>query len=160
MDVQENANLTKSPATSHESGCRYWDPWTAAYKESSALLSMHKSQALKDDEMVRIRDKLYLPLVPQQIRILKLLSGLPTEPLKCMLLRATITTVDGCRLDEIDHERNLVQFDALSYSWVSGMFFLDSYTKASLAVPKQIVADSISLQRVALSLIVRLSATA
>lgn len=62
-------------------------------------------------------DVLYEPLVPYQIRILKLLPGQRQAVLRGILLRATLTPGTGARLDELHTERRMVEFDALSYAW-------------------------------------------
>lgn len=68
---------------------------------------------------------IYLPLIPQQIRVLKLIPGRVHEPLRCLLLRATLVHLHAVRLDEPDHERSLVEYECISYCWGTNLNQLD-----------------------------------
>lgn len=107
---------------SPESSCKYRDVLTARHQGSGMLqLPSTHLRVLADDWKAESCHRLYRPLISQQIRILELECGTGVQPLRCRLLRATLTSVDGCRLDEESGPRELVEFDALSYSWVSAL---------------------------------------
>ena len=76
------------------------------------LRSEHKSPSQADLQI--LSQKLYSPIKPWQTRILRLQPGRQDEPLNCTLEVAELVCFEGVGLGA---EQELVQFEALSYSW-------------------------------------------
>lgn len=75
---------------------------------------LHRREAATKAEMMHVSNQLYSPIKPWQTRILRLQPGQPHEPISCKLEVAELVCFEGIGLSG---EPELVQFEALSYSW-------------------------------------------
>jgi hypothetical protein len=81
-----------------------------------AQVSRHEDElrAANDSQMRKISAELYSPIKPWQTRILRLQPGQPGDPVVCNLDIAELVCFEGIGLKD---QPELVEFEALSYSW-------------------------------------------
>jgi hypothetical protein len=79
---------------------------------------------------------LYCPLQPWQIRVLRVHPAWDNEPLAADLLVATSVSLEGIVLEA---QQKLVNYDAISYTWGTGLMGRIIVNKVKLPVPQSLV---------------------